>query len=787
MSSFPEPADRATRTAEAPDKPAPDPNATPAPAPDAPATPAPASPAPSSSPRGVKAVFKKVRPSRPPESDLDRIVKEVRAKRPKADTKLIEKAYSIAQECHQGQLRKSGDPFISHPLGVAMILAKLGMDETTVAAALLHDAVEDTDIGLAEVERQMGFDVAALIDGVTKLDKIKFRSPEQTRAENLRKMIIATARDIRVLLIKIADRLHNMRTLAPLKPEKRELIARETLEIYSPLAHRLGMYAIKWELEDLAFATMHPKRFHEIEALVDQRQPEREQVLEEVADSIQTKLREVKIKSEVSGRPKHLYSIYEKIVFGGKQFDEIFDLVGIRVVVESVKDCYAALGALHTLYTPVPGRFKDYIAMPKFNMYQSLHTTVMGATGRPIEIQIRTDAMHRAAEFGIAAHWLYKEQRRGKVPEEEIAWLQRMMDWQSESIDPKDFMESLKIDLYSDEVFVFTPKGDVIALQRGATPLDFAYSIHTEVGHRTVGARVNGRLVALNHELSSGDSVEIITAKGAAAPSRDWLQVVKTPRARNKIRQWFARERREDALAQGRDALIASMRKQGLPVEKISKSGLLQQISEELKYPDLDSMHVAIGESHLSPQSVATRVIRQVQPELEKEEVPAPKRKPQRKPRGKGVIVEGMDDLLVRLARCCTPVPGDPIVGFLTRGRGVSVHRADCPNTKALSANEEGRMISVWWDDRQQGTFIVSIQIDALDRTKLLRDVTAAISDQGISIVSSSTRSGKDGIASLNFSFELADPSHLDHVIQTVRHVDSVYDVYRVVPSSARS
>ena len=738
-------------------------------------------------PRGVKAVLKKVRPSRSPESELDQLIKEVRSRRPKADVKLIEKAFRKADEAHAGQLRKSGDPFISHPLGVAAILAGLGLDETTIAAALLHDAVEDTDLTLAEVETEMGFDVAALIDGVTKLEKIKFRSAEQSRAENLRKMIVATARDVRVLLIKIADRLHNMRTLAPLSPDKKKLIARETLEIYAPLAHRLGMYAIKWELEDLAFATQHPKRHDEIELLVQNRQPERERVLVEVSEQISAKLRDVKIKAEVSGRPKHLYSIYEKIVLGGKQFDEIFDLVGIRVVVESVRDCYAALGALHTLFTPVPGRFKDYIAMPKFNMYQSLHTTVIGPEGRPMEIQIRTREMHRAAEFGIAAHWLYKEHRRGKPAEEEIAWLQRMMDWQRESSDPKEFMESLKIDLYSDEVFVFTPKGDVQELPREATPIDFAYAIHTEVGHRTVGARINGRLVALNHTLNSGDVVEIITSKGAASPSRDWLQVVKTPRARNKIRQWFARERREDALAQGKDALWQAMRKQGLPVDKISKANVLEQISQDLKYPDLDSMHVAIGEGHLSLQSVTTRVIRLFEPEAQTEEevVEAPRRRQPK--RGKGVIVEGMDDLLVRLARCCTPVPGDPIVGFLTRGRGVSVHRDDCPNAKALAATEQGRMTEVWWDDRQQGTFIVAIQIEALDRTKLLRDVTTAISDQGIQIVASTTRSGKDGIATLTYTFELADPSHLDHVIQSVRRVDSVFDVYRVVPASARS
>jgi guanosine-3',5'-bis(diphosphate) 3'-pyrophosphohydrolase len=438
----------------------------------------------------------------------------------------------------------------------------------------------------------------------------------------------------------------------------------------------------------------------------------------------------------------------------------------------------------------VPGRFKDYIAMPKFNMYQSLHTTVIGPQGRPLEIQIRTTSMHKAAESGIAAHWLYKQQKRGKHAEEEIKWLQRMMDWQRESADPKEFMESLKIDLYSDEVFVFTPKGDVLELPRGATPLDFAYMIHTEVGHRTVGARVNSRLVALSHELSSGDTVEIITTKGAASPSRDWLGVVQTPRARNKIRQWFARERREDALAQGREGLIQAMRKQGLPVDKIQKADILETVARDLKFPDLDSMFVAMGEGHTSQHSVITRVIRLFEPEPEPETEPEmpPTRQRQRKgARGKGVIVEGMDDLLVRLARCCTPVPGDPIIGFLTRGRGVSVHRTDCPNARALAIVDEGRMAKVWWDQRQESTFVVSIQIEALDRTKLLRDVTTAISDQGIQIVSSSTRAGKDGIATLTYTFELADPNHLEHVIQSVKRVDSVFDAYRVVPAAART
>jgi GTP diphosphokinase / guanosine-3',5'-bis(diphosphate) 3'-diphosphatase len=742
------------------------------------------------SPRRVKGVFRKVRPGRQtPDPGLELLIKEVRTRRPKSATRTVERAYEMAEVAHAGQSRKSGDPFITHPLQVATICAQLGLDETTVAAALLHDAVEDTEVSLVDVEREMGYEVALLIDGVTKLDRIRFRSAEQARAENLRKMMVATARDVRVLLIKIADRLHNMRTLEPLRPERRELIARETLEIYAPLAHRLGMYAIKWELEDLSFKTLHPKRFEEISGLVQQRQPERERQLEEIREEILTKLREVKIRAEVSGRPKHLYSIYEKLVLRGKSFEEIFDLIGVRVVVDNVRDCYAALGAIHTLYTPVPNRFKDYIAMPKFNMYQSLHTTLMGASGRPMEIQIRTREMHKAAEFGIAAHWLYKEQVRGKTPESEITWLQRVMDWQRDSLDPTDFMESLKIDLYADEAFVFTPKGDVIALPRGATPLDFAYSIHTEVGHRTVGARVNGRLVALSHELVSGDSVEILTSKGPASPSRDWLRIVKTPRARNKIRQWFARERREDALAQGKEALLHAMKKQGLPAERIARGEAPGKVAEELKFADVDAMFVAIGEGHLSPQSVTTRIMRAFDPEAADDEPESgpPRRRRHRANRGKGIIVEGHDDLLVRLARCCTPVPGDRVVGFLTRGRGVSVHREDCPNAKSLSVADDERMAEVWWDDRQRSTFVAAIQIDALDRTKLLRDVTAAISDHGIHILSSTTRARRDGIASLTFTLELGDPAHLQHVLQSVRRIDSVFDAYRIVSSSARA
>jgi GTP diphosphokinase / guanosine-3',5'-bis(diphosphate) 3'-diphosphatase len=716
---------------------------------------------------------------------LDSLLRKVRSYNPKADVRQVQRAYEFAEASHRGQLRKSGDPFIEHPLGVAHILADLGMDTTTLVAALLHDVVEDTEQGLGEVRTDFGDEIAAIVDGLTKLDRIEYRSREQEQAENVRKMIVAMARDIRVLIIKLADRLHNMRTLDSLTRRKQEEKAIETLEIYGPLAHRLGIFQIKWELEDLAFKTLHPKRFDEIEHLVGKAEHERADYLDAVLDAVNQHLRRAKVKADVQGRPKHLYGVYEKMVLRGKEFSEIYDLVGIRVQVETVKDCYAALGAIHSLWKPIPGRFKDYIAMPKFNMYQSLHTTVIGPEGRPLEVQIRTEQMHRTAEFGIAAHWRYKEGGKKKDETSDLAWLAQMLEWQREMSDPREFMEGLRIDLYDDRVFAFTPKGDVVDLPAGSTPIDFAYAIHTEVGHRCMGAKISGKLVPLDYRLQTGDTVEVLTSKARdAGPSRDWLQVVSTPRARNKIRQWFSRERREDAMDTGRDLLQRELRRQGLPLKRLTTEDTLGRVATELKYPSLEALMVAVGEGHVSPQSVVIRLTRLISGDEEEEvaaEVP-PARPVQLTHRAdRPVVVAGADDLWVNLARCCTPVPGDEIVGFVTRGRGVTVHRADCPNTQAL-ALEPDRFIDVSWRAGKGTSFVVSIQVEALDRKKLLGDVATALSEQQINILSATTTVGKDRVARLRFTFELADIAHLSSVLKSVKKVDGVFDASRIVP-----
>ncbi|HEV2685070.1 MAG TPA: bifunctional (p)ppGpp synthetase/guanosine-3',5'-bis(diphosphate) 3'-pyrophosphohydrolase, partial [Actinomycetota bacterium] len=629
-----------------------------------------------------------------PESGVDSLLHAVKATNPKADLKLIERAYDYAAESHREQFRASGERFIEHPLEVARILADLNMDTTTIVAALLHDVVEDTPLSIEEIETEFGEETAHIIDGVTKLDKVTFQSKEAHQAETIRKMIIAMARDIRVLLIKLADRLHNMRTVGHLSRDTQELKARETLEIYAPLAHRLGIHQIKWQLEDLSFATLHPKQFDEIVRMVEERQPEREDVVDQVVEQLSEALKAVKIKSTVIGRPKHFWSIYQKMVIRGREFAEIYDLVGIRVTTETLRDCYGALGIIHSLWKPIPGRVKDYIAMPKFNMYQSLHTAVVGPSGKPLEIQIRTEQMHRTAEYGIAAHWKYKDGTQRD--DAELAWLRQMLDWQKELSDPREFMESLRIDLYQDEVFVFTPKGDVRAFPIGATPIDFAYAIHTDVGHRCVGARVNGRLVPLTTEMQSGDTIEIITSKAAdAAPSQDWLQVVKTPRARNKIRQWFTRERREDAIEKGREELRAALRRARLPIQTTLASSVMSSIAKDLKLPSMEAMEAAIGAGHLSTSVVIQRLEHEVEGDEDVMPVPS-KTVRMRAPSEHGVVVQGIDDVLVRLARCCTPVPHDRIVGFVTRGRGVSVHRAGCPNAKQLLLEAE-RTIEVEW------------------------------------------------------------------------------------------
>ncbi|MBQ0829700.1 GTP pyrophosphokinase [Streptomyces tagetis] len=743
---------------------------------------------------------------------LEPLLRIVRGNDPKIETatlRQIESAYQVAERWHRGQKRKSGDPYITHPLAVTTILAELGMDPATLMAGLLHDTVEDTEYGLEQLRRDFGDTVALLVDGVTKLDKVKFG--EAAQAETVRKMVVAMAKDPRVLVIKLADRLHNMRTMRYLKREKQEKKARETLEIYAPLAHRLGMNTIKWELEDLAFAILYPKMYDEIVRLVAERAPKRDEYLAIVTDEVQQDLRAARIKATVTGRPKHYYSVYQKMIVRGRDFAEIYDLVGIRVLVDTVRDCYAALGTVHARWNPVPGRFKDYIAMPKFNMYQSLHTTVIGPNGKPVELQIRTFDMHRRAEYGIAAHWKYKQEAvagaskvRTDVPKSpagkagkdnaainDMAWLRQLLDWQKETEDPGEFLESLRFDLSRNEVFVFTPKGDVIALPAGATPVDFAYAVHTEVGHRTIGARVNGRLVPLESTLDNGDLVEVFTSKAAGAgPSRDWLGFVKSPRARNKIRAWFSKERRDEAIEQGKDAIVRAMRKQNLPIQRILTGDSLVTLAHEMRYSDISALYAAIGEGHVSAQNIVQKLVQALGGEEaateEIDEAVPPARGRGRKRRTSadpGVVVKGVEDVWVKLARCCTPVPGDPIIGFVTRGSGVSVHRSDCVNVDSLSREPE-RILEVEWAPTQSSVFLVAIQVEALDRSRLLSDVTRVLSDQHVNILSAAVQTSRDRVATSRFTFEMGDPKHLGHVLKAVRGVEGVYDVYRV--TSAR-
>ncbi|WP_432586036.1 RelA/SpoT family protein [Streptomyces sp. HD1123-B1] len=774
-----------------------------------------ARPAPGSAPRSgssnrVRARLARlgVQRSSPYNPVLEPLLRIVRGNDPKADAgtlRQIERAYQVAERWHRGQKRKSGDPYITHPLAVTTILAELGMDPATLMAGLLHDTVEDTEYGLDTLRRDFGDQVALLVDGVTKLDKVKFG--EAAQAETVRKMVVAMAKDPRVLVIKLADRLHNMRTMRYLKREKQEKKARETLEIYAPLAHRLGMNTIKWELEDLAFAILYPKMYDEIVRLVAERAPKRDEYLAVVTDQVQGDLRAARIKATVTGRPKHYYSVYQKMIVRGRDFAEIYDLVGIRVLVDTVRDCYAALGTIHARWNPVPGRFKDYIAMPKFNMYQSLHTTVIGPSGKPVELQIRTFDMHRRAEYGIAAHWKYKQEAvagaskvRTDVPRKpgkddainDMAWLRQLLDWQKETEDPGEFLESLRFDLSRNEVFVFTPKGDVIALPAGATPVDFAYAVHTEVGHRTIGARVNGRLVPLESTLDNGDLVEVFTSKApGAGPSRDWLGFVKSPRARNKIRAWFSKERRDEAIEQGKDAIVRAMRKQNLPIQRILTGDSLVTLAHEMRYPDISSLYAAIGEGHVSAQNVVNKLVQALGgEEAANEDIaetapPIRSRSKRRSNADPGVVVKGVEDVWVKLARCCTPVPGDPIIGFVTRGSGVSVHRADCVNVDSLSQQPE-RILDVEWAPTQSSVFLVAIQVEALDRSRLLSDVTRVLSDQHVNILSAAVQTSRDRVAVSRFTFEMGDPKHLGHVLKAVRGVEGVYDVYRVTSARQR-
>ena len=726
---------------------------------------------------------------------IEPVLHALRSNHPRADTALIERAFTVAEKAHRGQLRKSGDPYITHPVAVTTILAELGMTVPTLAAALLHDTVEDTDYSLDQLRADFGEEIALLVDGVTKLDKVTYG--EAAEAETVRKMVVAMARDIRVLVIKLADRLHNARTWKYVSAKSAQRKARETLEIYAPLAHRLGMNTIKWELEDLSFATLYPKVYDEIVHLVAERAPARDEYLSTVRTQIEADLRANKIRATVTGRPKHYYSIYQKMIVRGRDFDDIFDLVGVRVLVDSVKDCYGVLGTMHARWNPLPGRFKDYIAMPKFNLYQSLHTTVVGPGGKPVEIQIRTYDMHRRAEYGVAAHWKYKEIARGGdggAPKgaEDMGWLRQLVDWQRETADPGEFLDSLRFEISGSQTYVFTPKGDVIALAPGATPVDFAYAVHTEVGHRTVGARVNGRLVPLGSKLENGDTVEVFTSKSeTAGPSRDWLNFVTTPRARNKIRAWFTKERREEAIEAGKGSIARAMRKQNLPIQRLMSHESLNALAHELNYADVSALYAAVGENQVSATSIVQKLVHTMGGESGAEEdlaeatMPGESR-PRLRPGDPGVAVKGTDagDLWVKLARCCTPVPGDPIVGFVTRGSGVSVHRADCGNLESLR-NEPERMIDVEWSRQGQSSFLVQIQVEALDRAGLLSDVTRVLSENHVNILSAQVQTSRDRVALSKFVFEMAEPSHLGHVLSAVRRIDGVFDVYRITGARA--
>ncbi len=724
-----------------------------------------------------------------PTGAVDRLLKTVRSHHPKADVALIERAYSAAERAHDGQKRRSGEPYITHPVAVAQILADLGIGPKTIAAALLHDTVEDTAYTLDMLRSDFGDEIAMLVDGVTKLDKLKYGDSAQ--AETVRKMVVAMSKDIRVLIIKLADRLHNARTWGFVPQESAARKAQETLEIYAPLAHRLGIQTIKWELEDLSFAVLYPKLYVEIESLVRDRTPQREEFVQQVIDAVTEDLRSSKIKGQVVGRPKQYYSIYQKMVLRGREFDEIYDLVGIRVLVGSIRDCYAVLGAIHARWNPIPGRFKDYIATPKFNLYQSLHTTVIGPKGRAVEIQIRTHEMHERAEYGVAAHWAYKERvatgrsdggsdRSGT----EMAWLAHISDWQAETSDPGEFLDNLRFEIGAKEVYVFTPQGKVIGLPSGATPVDFAFAVHTEIGYRTMGAKVNGRLVPLESTLNSGDVVEIFTSKNPdAGPSQDWLNFVKSARARNKIRGWFTKERREEAIEQGKESIARAMRKQNLPLQKLMSQDVVNAVAAQMRYDGVEALYAAVGEGHVSTQSVIEKVLASLQTEVEAEEETlafTPKARGRAlRPSDSGVLVRGAPDILVKLAKCCTPVPGDEIVGFVTRGSGVSVHRSDCVNVKTL-LTEPDRMIDVQWAPTSSSLFLVQIQVEALDRAGLLSDITRVLSEHHVNILSANVSTSSDRLAISRYVFEMGDTVHLDRLLNAVRRIDAVYDVYRV-------
>lgn len=721
---------------------------------------------------------------------IQSLLAQVRVYNPDADLELIERAFDYAADAHDGQYRRSGQDFIHHPVGAAEILAEFRLDDATLAGVLLHDVVEDTPRTLEDVAEEFGDEIASLVEGVTKLTRIQFSSREEAQAENYRKMIVAMAQDIRVILIKLADRLHNMRTIEYLGKQKQNQKARETLDVYAPLAHRLGIHTVKWQLEDLAFQILHPRKYSEIQAMVNERRADREKFVREAGEILEAELDKLGILAEISGRAKHFYSIYEKMVKQGKEFNEIYDLTAMRVIVQEEnkdgeRDCYGALGVIHSLWKPMPGRFKDYIAMAKFNMYQSLHTTVIGPEGRPLEIQVRTREMHETAELGIAAHWLYKDGKAIRDDEERTAWLRQLMDWQQEETDPGEFMKSFRTDLFDDEVYVFTPQGDVKSLPVGSTPIDFAYAVHTDVGHRTVGAKVNGRIVPLHYRLRSGDIVEVLTSKQAGrGPSRDWLSLVESGRARNKIRQWFSRETREDTEQRGRESLENALKQQNLPYRKIAGSAVLAEIIREMGFKKAEDFYLALGSGKIQVSQVVNKVLHRLKTAevAEEERLPVkPKARDAVASQNFGIHVPGVEDVLVRLAKCCHPVPGDEIVGYISLGKGITIHRDDCPNVKALMKNPE-RFTPVEWDGGATQSFRVHIAVDSWDRPRLLEDVARTFAEHGTNIVEYGGHT-EDQMAKNWYVAEVGDTKALRSLLTSLRNIESVFDAYRVTPS----
>jgi GTP diphosphokinase / guanosine-3',5'-bis(diphosphate) 3'-diphosphatase len=725
------------------------------------------------------------------ENLVDELIDAVAEYNPAVDRELLTRAFYFSAAAHEGQRRASGHDFVTHPLAVARICAQLRLDDAAIAAALLHDVVEDTGRDIGDIRSEFGDDVARLVEGVTKLTRIQFQSREQAEAENYRKLIIAMAEDERVILVKLADRLHNLRTIEFLPKQKQILTSKETLEVYAPLAHRLGIHALKWELEDLAFETLHPRKYDEIKTMVSERRADREEHVAEAATVLQRELDKVDVPADISARAKHFYSIYDKMAKKGREFNEIYDLTAMRVIVErsgeeGTRDCYGALGLIHSLWKPMPGRFKDYVAMPKLNGYQSLHTTVIGPEGRPLEIQVRTRDMHRVAELGIAAHWIYKRGKRDRTRDPEwAAWVKQLMDTQADEADPREFMKSFRMDVFSDEVYVFTPKGAVKTLAAGATPIDFAYAVHTDVGHRTVGAKVNGRIVPLHYRLRSGEIVEILTSKAGRGPSRDWLTLAATSRARNKIRQWFSRESREDAEQKGREALENALKGQNLPYRKLVGSAVLAQVIRDSGYRKAEDFYLALGSGKLTAGQIVNKVIQRLKTEQVAEEEALPRKAPKERhtvsSEGYGIHVQGVEDVLVRLAKCCTPVPGDEIVGYISMGKGITIHREDCPNVKSLRRNPE-RFTHVDWDGAASQSFRVQIAVDSWDRPRLLEDVARTFAEHGANIVSYGGVV-EDQLAKNWYTAEVGDVKALRGLLTALRNVDAVFDAYRVTPS----